>query len=126
MSIVQITLLLFLIFALSRVMLRFRDRQIKPVEFIFWGLLFTTAIVLVIFPNETSRFSQLVGIGRGVDLIIYTSLVVLFYIAFRTYIQLEDMRHEVTVLIRQLALEKETKKHANSLSRRIVSKRRRK
>jgi hypothetical protein len=106
---VQAVLVVFLLFALSRVVLRFKERQIKIGEFLFWSLSFAGAVVVVVLPGETTKLAQLLGVGRGVDLIVYASIVTLFYICFRTYIQLENMRHEITELVRKLALEKKSK-----------------
>lgn len=124
MSILQIILLLFLGFALSRVILRYTDYQIKTGEFIFWFLLFFTAIVGVIFPEESSRLAQLLGIGRGVDLIVYASIATLFYLVFRIYVLMEDIRHEITKVVRQVALER-GEASETTLPRRIPSKRKR-
>lgn len=110
MTIIQILFLPFLLFALSRVVLRFKDKQIKIVEFGFWALLFLTAIFVIIFPNETTNFARILGIGRGVDLVVYASIITIFYLVFRAYIMIENLRHEITLLVRKLALEKLKKK----------------
>lgn len=107
--IIQIVLLPFLLFALSRVALQFRNKQIKIAEFIFWSALFLGAIFVLIFPNETTRFANLVGIGRGIDLVIYASIITLFYLVFRLYVYVEDLRHEITILVRKISLEKKAK-----------------
>jgi len=39
-----------------------------------------------------------------VDVIVYLSLALLFYLVFRIYVMIEDIRREITFLIRQLAL----------------------
>lgn len=104
MLIIQIILILFLIFALSRVFLRFRGRQIRPVEFVFWTVLFSIAMIGVALPYEISRVAAILGVGRGVDLITYVSITVLFYLVFRLYVYLEDVRHEITEVVRKIAL----------------------
>ncbi len=101
---IQIGLIIFLIFALSRVILRFRSGEITLAEFIFWGIVFTLAIIGISFPNETTKFANTLGITRGVDLIVYASIVTVFYLVFRLYVALENLRHEITELVRKLAL----------------------
>lgn len=100
----QVILVLFLFFALSRVVLRFREKTISPLEFVFWTVLFFAAIVGVAFPDQTTNLARFVGIGRGVDLVIYASIATLFYLVFRIYVLLEGLHHEITELIRQIAL----------------------
>lgn len=106
MTIIQIVLSAFLVFALSRVVLRYKDGQIKLSEFFFWSLLFAVATLTVVFPSESSRFAGILGIGRGADLIIYASIAVLFYLVFRLYVLLENIRHEITEIVRLIALKK--------------------
>lgn len=109
MNYLQILLVLFLLFALSRVVLRYYDRQLKKKEFIFWAILFSAAVLGVIFPIATTEIAKFLGIGRGVDLITYAAIVVLSYLMFRAYVYIEDLRHEITKLVRKIALETEKK-----------------
>lgn len=78
-------------------------------EFGFWSLLFLLASIGVLAPGLTTMAANFLGIGRGSDLAVYASIVVLFYLVFRIYILIEDIRQEITELIRRIALEK-TKK----------------
>lgn len=104
MALIQIILIIFSLFALSRVILRFRSGQIRGMEFVFWSALFSIAIIGTVLPGELSRLAALLGIGRGVDLITYASIAILFYLVFRLYVFLEDIRHEITQVIRLTAL----------------------
>lgn len=104
MLLIQFFLILFLLFAASRVLLRFRDHKLHVGEFIFWFLLFMIAVLGVIFPRETTKIANFLGIGRGADLIIYASVATLFYLVFRIYILMEDLRHEITEVVRKIAL----------------------
>lgn len=106
MLIIQIILIIFSLFALSRVFLRFKGGQIRAMEFVFWTTVFSVAIVGVSLPGEISKLAALLGVGRGVDLIIYASIAVLFYLVFRLYVFLEDVRHEITEVVRRIALKK--------------------
>lgn len=111
-TLTQILLSLFLLFALSRVYLRFKGGNVSFFAFIFWTVVFGSAIVIVLFPFLSGRIANFMGIGRGVDAIVYTSIVLLFYLVFRLYVYLEDLRHEITDLVRKLALkEKEKDSH---------------
>jgi hypothetical protein len=106
MIIIQAVLIVFFLFALSRVWLRFHGGQIKAMEFVFWATVFTMAVVGVALPSEVSKLAAVLGVGRGVDLIIYASIALLFYLVFRLYVFLEDVRHEITEVVRKIALKK--------------------
>ena len=107
LSITQTVLLIFLLFALTRVILRFRGSTLSFTGLIFWSAIFGMAMVGVLFPILTSQVANFLGIGRGVDAVIYTSIVLLFYLVFRIYIYIEDLRREITELVKKIAL-KET------------------
>lgn len=104
LSLTQFILLIFLLFALSRVFLRFRDSSISLFGFIFWSALFCFAIVTVLIPDLSSYVAKVIGIGRGVDAVVYVSIVMLFYLIFRLHVFIEDLRHEISDLISKLAL----------------------
>lgn len=103
-TITQIILIFFLIFALSRVFLRFKGGDVTLFGFLFWIFVFGAAILIVMFPVFSSAIARFMGIGRGVDAIIYTSIVLLFYLVFRIYIYIQDLRQEITDLVQKLAL----------------------
>jgi hypothetical protein len=63
------------------------------------------AILVVVFPNVTTRIANRFGVGRGVDAVLYVSLIILFYLVFRTNVALENLKQEMTELVRKVAIE---------------------
>ncbi|OGG06447.1 hypothetical protein A3D05_04680 [Candidatus Gottesmanbacteria bacterium RIFCSPHIGHO2_02_FULL_40_24] len=112
----QIFLSLFLLFAISRVVIRFREGILPLLGFAFWLAVFGFAIVIVLFPGLTSVLATVVGIGRGADFVIYVSVSLIFFLIFRLYIYLEDIRHDITEIITHLALENKKRKNARKTS----------
>ena len=103
---VQIIFGLFLIFAVTRVLLRLKDGTLSLSNFIFWAGLFVVALIGVIKPELTTLVAQKLGINRGSDVVVYASILLMFYLIFRTNILLENLRHDLTELVRKLALKK--------------------
>jgi len=101
---IQILLLAFVIFAISRVYLRLRENVISTRVAIFWFLIWIAALVGISLPATTTRIAGFLGVGRGVDIIVYISLALLFYLVFRIYVMIEDLRHQISYLIREIAL----------------------
>ncbi|OGY17875.1 MAG: hypothetical protein A3F04_02270 [Candidatus Chisholmbacteria bacterium RIFCSPHIGHO2_12_FULL_49_9] len=104
---VQVFLLIFILFAFSRVWLRFRERTINIGTFLFWSLIWGLAALGSLNPQFTTSIARVLGIGRGADVVIYASLVLLFYLVYRTNVILENVRHQITELVRKIALEGE-------------------
>ena len=102
---IQIVLLIFVIFAISRVILRLKEKVLSTQMAFFWVLIWLAALVGILLPKTTTKIASFFGVGRGVDVIVYISLALLFYLVFRIYVMIEDLRHEITNLIRELALQ---------------------
>ena len=103
---VQIIFGAFLLFAVSPVLLRLKDGTLALNNFIFWTGLFVVALIGVVKPELTTLLAQKLGINRGSDIVVYASILLLFYLIFRTNILLENLRHDLTELVRKLALKK--------------------
>jgi len=114
MAITQIMLFLFLLFALSRVIVRFRSAEISFPGLILWSSIFGMASIAVMFPSLTSSFANAIGIGRGVDAALYLSVVLLFYLVFRLYVYMQDVRREISELVTQIAIRDHEKEHEKS------------
>lgn len=110
MEIIQVIALIFALFALSRAVLRFKDNRLTKNEFIFWALVWFVVIIVSLIPNVLGLFSNVLGIQRGMDLIIAVSIIVLFYLIFRLYVQLEGVKREITAVVRKVALEDKSKR----------------
>ena len=103
---IQFVLLVFIVFAASRAVLQFRGGMIRFGAMLFWLGIWTVAIIAIFYPETTTSFAKLLGIGRGVDVILYISIAILFYLVFRLHIYVEDLRTEISQLIRELSLTK--------------------
>lgn len=101
---IQILLSLFLLFALSRVFLRFRDKAIGIGQFLFWCGLWGLAFFTIFYPDFSNYWAKVLGIGRGADVILYASVIALFYLIFRLHVRMEDLQHDITRLVREIAL----------------------
>jgi hypothetical protein len=103
----QIILLVFLLFAFSRVLLRFKEATISVGAFLFWTSIWVLATLSVLEPEFTTWVANKLGVGRGSDAIIYISLILLYYLVYRTNIHLENVREEITKLSRIIALKEQ-------------------
>ncbi len=101
---IKILVSAFVLFAISRVWLRYRDGAIGMFGVTLWSLLWLAIGGFVWWPKVTDFFAQKIGIGRGVDALVYISIVGLFYGMFRLYVKMEFLEHEITDLTRKLAI----------------------
>ena len=104
--ILQAIVVLFVLFAWSRVLLRFRDRKISRWEFAFWSMIWAAVIVVLFIPRITEPIARLLQIGRGIDVVVYLSIVLLFYLIFRIYVKMEETEQQITKIVREVSLKK--------------------
>jgi hypothetical protein len=77
---------------------------------LFWLLLWIAADVAVLQPSAVTVMANALGIGRGTDLVLYFSVVLVFVILFRLHVKLERLQRDLTKVVRQQALEEEQKR----------------
>ena len=111
MELIQIIILAFSIFALSRVFINLGDKNLSKLESIFWSLFWTLAIIVTLFPKLLTQVSFFFGIERGVDLIIYLTIILLAYLIFRLYAKITHIEKNVTKIIRRIAIKNENNLH---------------
>lgn len=91
---------------LSHVFWQYRRRAIAASAAALWSLLWAAAAVLVLWPELSSRFAAAVGVGRGVDLVLYIAILAIFYLLFRLIVRLERIERSITDIVRKDALTK--------------------
>jgi hypothetical protein len=80
---------------------RLRSRLADHLLFIAVGTLGTA---MILFPDRTIAVAHALGVGRGVDLIIYLCLFGLGFVCLVLYDHLRNLEHRLTELARSIAL----------------------
>jgi hypothetical protein len=100
-----------------KVALRYKDKIISLQEFVLWTIFWFMVGFVVILPETTSLIANLVGVGRGVDLVIYLSILILFYLVFRILVRLDKIDKDVTKIVRTIALKEKESAFATSYAK---------
>lgn len=79
-------------------------RWVTRREGLVWSLVWLVAGVAVVWPGAIGVVAGLLGIGRGADLLIYCTVVVMMCGFMMVYVRLRHLRRDVTVLVRELAI----------------------
>lgn len=110
MTLIQILLVVFAIFAIVRTFIQFRKGKLSLAVLFLWIFFWVIVGVVVLLPNTTNTLANFVGVGRGVDVIIYLAVISLFYLVFRLFVLIEDVEREITHLVRKLSIDELNKK----------------
>ena len=77
---------------------------------LIWTLVWVAAAIAIAWPDATSFVANLMGVGRGADLVLYTSVLLMMGGFLVLQAQLRRIEHRTTLLVRQMALTEATAK----------------
>lgn len=103
MTLVQLLVIIFIAFAGSRVILRFRDKAIGYGEFFFWSSIWALILLIVFQPSLADRTALFFGVQRGTDIMFFASIVLIFYLLFRLYVKLDKLDRDITLLTENIS-----------------------
>ena len=101
--------IIFALLALSAIITVWQKKQktlLGKKATYFWILFWLVLAVVVFWPNSTQILAEYIGIGRGVDLVIYISIACLFYLVFKMNIKIEGLKRDLTDVVRKESLKK--------------------
>lgn len=97
-QLILIPLLLFLLITFQR-----KLRKQALLQVIFFAIM-AAAMLFTLLPDLSTRIANLLGIGRGVDLIIYMSLLGLTMTCLLLYLRILKLQRMLTEVVRGQAL----------------------
>lgn len=109
----QIIIAIFAIFALYRVIAQFLKHRITRNELFFWIIFWILVLAVGTFPSIINYIANIVGIGRGVDVAIYLSILIIFYLLFKVFVRLDRIDKDLTKIVRKISLSDSNKSEKN-------------
>lgn len=103
--IIQLLLTAILLAALVLTWRRAKQGALSRREAILWSLLWIGAGIVVLNPWVANWFADTVGVGRGVDAVLYVSIALIVYLLFRIFLRLDKAERDLTKLVRRIALD---------------------
>jgi len=110
MHLVQFLFIALAILFFLRTVANLKRKKITLKGFMFWAGLWMMIIIVAVLPGTTNFFSKILGIGRGVDVAVYFSILLIFFLIYKIGIRLEKIEHEITKIVRQDAIKKRISK----------------
>ena len=71
MTLIQILVILFCLFAIWRVASKFGRRELRVSEFVMWLVCWIVVGVAFVVPDSLTYVANVLGIGMGADLVLY-------------------------------------------------------
>jgi hypothetical protein len=103
---IQIITTIVVLFLISRVGTRFKNKEITFKEAVFWGVLWFGVGIVVLFPDIADTIASRIGIqtATGIDLVVYIAVGLAFYLIFRMFVHIERLERDITKVVRHIAL----------------------
>ncbi len=95
---------LFALVMIAKAYSHFRRTEKSLREFITWMLIWGAIGYIGFNPDIVMRLSGFLGIKSGLNVIIFFSIIILFYIVFKLIIAFEQTEMRITRLVRGMAL----------------------
>jgi small membrane protein len=106
----QIILSIIIIFFILKITINFFvKKNISSKFFIFWLFLWFLGLLFINFTPLLSFLAKKLGIGRGVDLAVYTSIILIFYFLYLINVEIYELKKRIEKLVRELALKNKIK-----------------
>jgi len=101
MTVIQALLIAAICLLLILYYKSFKNQAIKRLLFLF---VFALGLVFVLFPELTNHIANLLGIGRGADLLLYFSVIGGFLALILIYSKFKELERSVAELVRRQAI----------------------
>jgi len=105
MSLFQIIIILASLGFVGRALIRCAKKQISLWLFLLWTALWAGVTIVAIYPVIINRLADFVGVGRGVDLIIYVAIGVIVYILFKQQIRAGKVEKDLARMVQIKAMD---------------------
>lgn len=100
----QIIVSIFVAMNLWRIYSQLKAQKITIASFTWWLFLWLAVLVVFWVPDSTGYLALTLGITRGADLMIYVSVLVIFYLLFKIFVRMNKIEESITKLVRSRAL----------------------
>ncbi len=107
--IIKFFVILFVLFAISRVIVRYRKNEISSREVFVWSVFWVVVLSATLWPKTTDIIAQAFGVGRGVDFFIFISILALFFLIFKIIVKIEKIERDITKIVRKVAIDEKDK-----------------
>jgi hypothetical protein len=103
---IQIVALVIAVIHIARLLSLWKSRKIPGKTALLWFLIWFAVLFIVFFTPVIDALSRPIGVGRGIDLVVYISILILFYMVFQLNMKIDKLEREITKLVREISLKK--------------------
>lgn len=88
----------------------YKRNSLTRLGMLIWITFWLLGLIIIWFPNLIGLIGSFLGVERSIDGLVYTSIVLLLYLALRQKIRINEIEKDITMLGRKVALKDILKK----------------
>lgn len=100
----QIVAIVFSLIMVYLAYLHHQRKEIGKIEFISWWLIWTTAMIIIIFPDLLRGFAGTFLITRVFDFMVIGGFILVITLSYLAYVKNKALEKKVEKLVRELSL----------------------
>lgn len=102
--VIQIIATIIILSIFSQLIKKILKDKASLTKIIFWVLFWGISLVIIWLPKETiDNIGNIFGVGRGIDVLVYFSIILLFYRNLSLNSKIEDLEKKITKIVREVA-----------------------
>ena len=103
----QFLAFIIIFYFLFRLFWQKKKNEISRNEFIFWSIFWAVSMLLILFIKKIDQLVANFGFtASGIDVLLYASVIIIFYLIFRLRLRMEKIERNLTKIIREITLNK--------------------
>lgn len=100
----QIFLSSVIIFILYKTAISYKKNKLSKIFTLIWIIFWIIPLFFILNLSVSIKLAKLIGISRGVDLIIYLSIILIFFLLYKIFTKFNEIDRKITKIIREDAL----------------------
>ncbi len=102
--VIQIIATIIILIIFYQLVKKFIKDKASLTKIIFWVLFWGISLIIIWLPKETiDNIGGIFGVGRGIDVLVNLSIILLFYSNFKQTEKIDKLEKEITKLVREIA-----------------------
>lgn len=122
MSFSQFLLSTIIIFIIYKTIKSYKRGNLSKTFFLTWLLLWTGVLFFIFEQNTLIKLAHFIGISRGVDLVIYLSIILIFYLIYKIFSHLNDLNQKITKIIREESIRYPIRNYQSNKIKKVLKK----
>ncbi len=110
MRFIQILLIILIVLIIWQIFRKYKAKNFGLLAFFSWLIFWLLVSAAILWPDVSSFLAHLLGVGRGVDLMIYLALFFIFYFLFYFTVKIYKFEQDLAKIVRHLTLKEKEKK----------------